>query len=34
LDQITPLDKKRKWLGWLAIVLFVITFIPVPLMII
>jgi len=31
LDQITPLDKKRKALGILALVIFVLTFIPVPL---
>ncbi len=31
LDQITPLDKKRKVLGILALVIFVLTFIPVPL---
>ena len=33
LDQITPLDPKRKLLGYLAIVAFVLTFIPVPLII-
>ena len=31
LDQITPLDKKRKALGILALIVFVLTFIPVPL---
>ncbi len=31
LDQITQLDVKRKQLGWLALLIFVITFIPVPL---
>lgn len=31
LDQITPLDKKRKVLGILALVIFLLTFIPVPL---
>mgnify|MGYP001765381774 CR=1 FL=1 len=31
LDQITPLDKKRKVLGILALVIFILTFIPVPL---
>jgi len=30
LDQITQLDPKRKWLGYLAIFVFIITFIPVP----
>jgi membrane-associated protease RseP (regulator of RpoE activity) len=34
MDQITELDTKRKVLGWLAIFVFVICFIPVPLMII
>lgn len=31
LDQITPLDEKRKWLAVLALVMFVLTFTPVPL---
>jgi membrane-associated protease RseP (regulator of RpoE activity) len=31
LDQITPLDKKRKILGFLALFIFIIVFIPVPL---
>ncbi len=34
LDQITPLDTKRKVLGIIALILFIITFIPVPLSII
>ena len=34
LDQITPLDTKRKVLGVIALILFIITFIPVPLSII
>jgi len=34
LDQITPLDKKRKVLGILALIVFVLTFIPVPLSVI
>ena len=34
LDQITPLDKKRKRLAWLAVVIFLLTFIPVPLTIV
>jgi membrane-associated protease RseP (regulator of RpoE activity) len=31
LDQITPLDTKRKILGLIALVIFLLTFIPVPL---
>ncbi len=31
LDQVTPLDSKRKWLAGLALVLFVLTFTPIPL---
>ncbi|HVP21106.1 MAG TPA: site-2 protease family protein [Anaerolineaceae bacterium] len=31
LDQVTPLDNKRKWLAVLALVLFILTFTPVPL---
>ncbi len=34
LDQITPLDKKRKWLAGLALFIFLLIFMPVPLMII
>lgn len=34
LDQITPLDTKRKVLGVIALIIFLITFIPVPLTII
>lgn len=34
LDQITPLDKRRKVLGVIALIMFIITFIPVPLSII
>jgi membrane-associated protease RseP (regulator of RpoE activity) len=34
LDQITPLDGKRKALGLLALIIFILTFIPVPLTII
>jgi membrane-associated protease RseP (regulator of RpoE activity) len=30
LDQITRVDKKRQWLGVLAIAVFILTFIPVP----
>jgi membrane-associated protease RseP (regulator of RpoE activity) len=31
LDTITPLDEKRKWLGRLALLVFILTFTPVPL---
>jgi membrane-associated protease RseP (regulator of RpoE activity) len=31
LDQVTPLDSKRKWLAVLALILFILTFTPVPL---
>jgi len=31
MDQITPLDDRRKWLAVLALVVFILTFIPVPL---
>ena len=34
LDQVTQLDLKRKWLGYLAIIIFIITFIPVPITIV
>lgn len=34
LDQITKVDQKRKWLGVLALVIFILIFIPVPLVII
>jgi len=34
LDMITPVDKKRKILGIIALIVFVLTFIPVPLVII
>jgi membrane-associated protease RseP (regulator of RpoE activity) len=30
LDQVTPLDSKRKWLAVLALVIFVLTFTPIP----
>lgn len=33
LDQITPLDENRKWLAVLALVVFVLTFTPVPLVV-
>jgi len=31
LDQVTKLDDKRRWLGLMMIIIFLITFIPVPL---
>jgi len=34
LDQITTIDRKRKVLGWVALVIFILIFIPVPLVII
>lgn len=34
LDQITELDRKRRWLGIIALIVFIITFSPIPLMII
>lgn len=34
LDQITPIDRKRKVLGIIALILFVLLFVPVPLVII
>jgi len=30
LDQITPLDKQRKWLTILAVAIFILVFTPVP----
>lgn len=34
LDQVTQLDPMRKWVGYLAILVFIITFIPVPITIV
>jgi len=34
LDQVTQLDRKRKILGYVAIIIFLITFIPVPISIV
>lgn len=34
LDQITPLDSKRKWLAGFTLLIFILTFMPVPLLII
>jgi membrane-associated protease RseP (regulator of RpoE activity) len=30
LDDVTRLDRRRRWLGWLVIVIFILTFVPVP----
>ena len=30
MDQVTKLDGKRRWLGYLALVVFILTFVPVP----
>lgn len=30
LDMITPLDKRRRWIGVLALFMFILTFVPVP----
>jgi membrane-associated protease RseP (regulator of RpoE activity) len=30
LDQVTQLDARRKWFGYLAVAIFLLTFIPVP----
>ncbi len=34
MDQLTPLDSRRKWLGILAIVIFFLVFTPIPLSIV
>ncbi len=34
LDDVTPLDRRRRWLGWGAVLLFVLVFVPLPLQII
>jgi membrane-associated protease RseP (regulator of RpoE activity) len=34
LDQITELDNKRRWLGILSLIIFIITFSPIPLLLI
>ena len=34
LDTITPLDEKRKWLARLALLVFFLTFTPVPLILV
>jgi membrane-associated protease RseP (regulator of RpoE activity) len=31
LDQVTPLDSRRKWLAVMALVIFILTFTPIPL---
>jgi len=30
LDDVTTLDRKRRWIGYLVILIFIITFVPVP----
>ena len=30
LDDVTELDRRRRWLGYLVIIVFIITFVPVP----
>ncbi len=30
LDMITPLDERRKRIGWLALFVFIVTFVPIP----
>jgi Zn-dependent protease len=34
LDMITPLDARRRWVGYLALVILVLVFVPVPLQIV
>jgi hypothetical protein len=34
LDSVTPLDSRRRWLGWFTLVVFVLVFVPNPLNII
>ena len=34
LDSVTPLDSRRRWLGWVTLVIFVLVFVPNPLNII
>jgi membrane-associated protease RseP (regulator of RpoE activity) len=31
LDMITPLDSRRRWIGYVALVIFVLVFVPNPL---
>jgi hypothetical protein len=31
LDMITPLDRPRRWIGALGLIVFLLTFVPVPL---
>ncbi len=30
LDDVTTLDRKRRWIGYLVILIFIVTFVPVP----
>ena len=30
LDDVTQLDRRRRWLGYLVIAIFILTFVPVP----
>ncbi len=34
LDMITPLDARRRWIGYVALLIFVLVFVPVPLQVI
>jgi membrane-associated protease RseP (regulator of RpoE activity) len=34
LDMITPLDARRRWVGYLALLILVLVFVPVPLQIV
>ncbi len=31
MDTVTPLDSRRRWLGWATLVVFVLVFVPNPL---
>jgi hypothetical protein len=30
LDDVTRLDRRRRWVGYAVIVIFILTFVPVP----
>jgi len=30
LDDVTRLDSRRRWIGYLMILIFILTFVPVP----
>jgi heme/copper-type cytochrome/quinol oxidase subunit 2 len=34
LDMVTDLDAKRRWLGYLALIIFLLVFVPVPIMLV